>query len=760
MNARASLLLSIGLLLLAPATPARAEDTPRRMPLAITVSGGVSLGSYEAGFQFYALEMARLNPSVFDLRLVAGASAGSLNAFLTILSYCGKAGAWPEQSLFWQSWIPLGYQRMFVPNDTTATGMFSRRFGETVSKAYLEEWERGASQACDIVFGVTTTRLIPRTMMTAGGKLPLPQSEEKFIVRVTAAGKGARLRATNYLDPEYRVPQAMLPVAADGSIAFESLRDLIYASMSFPIAFSPQPVAHCLTKPGEPPHCTKANARTEPFIDGGVFDNVPLRLAAKLMGSGLRTIDGAIGWLPHPRFAEHVLPSHARFLFLSPDATDYPLFEEESTEIPGALLSFVWQFANTFISTARNKNLYSIIEERPELAKLILVPQRHYPAASGLLGAFFGFFETDFRIFDFYLGMYDARRSFDASRDPKLPPLAYPELVYLPGDDARNPVGGWAAFQCMRGTYDSLPELAAHCRGDRMAQFRILLQVAIERLYENCARLGDKDAETDNGACKAAMRGVAPPTIPDVATKPGKPTDWRRRADESELHHALRLLARHGFVFRDLGVGRGDGDRAMIEIRRLLGAALDKFVRAQPPKGRALIQLVGQVAADYLAYAPPRHLVWFLIGRQFELGWSLGDPHTTRLRSSLRFNLGLLFDGVNRVTSSDRRLFGLGLAGGLEIQPYTLSNGFIQPRIVLRLGYMFSANDRFTRDPCTAGAAEALTECSRFVTQLQVGATLLGRLRLQLLAEWYPSLRAGQKTLWSLTPEVGVQFPF
>ncbi len=604
-------------------------------------------------------------------------------------------------------------------------------------------------------------------MITAGGKLPLPQSEEKFVVRVTSTGKGARLRATNYVDPDHRVPQAMLPVAADGNIAFESLRDLIYASMSFPIAFSPQPIAHCLTRPGEPPRCTKDNARTEPFIDGGVFDNVPLRLAAKLVGAGLRMEDGKIAWLPHPHFAEYSLLSQARFLFLTPDATDYPLFEEDPIELPRGLLTFVWQFANTFISTARNKNLYAIIEDRPELARQILVPQRHYPAASGLLGAFFGFFETDFRIFDFYLGMYDARRSFDGSHDPKSPPLAYPELVYLPGDDARSPIGGWAAFECMRGTYDSLPELAAHCRGDRMAQFRILLQVAIERLYDNCARLGGKDGKdgkdqstTDNGACKAAMRGVAPPTIPDVLTRRGKPDDWKRRATESELQHALRLLARHDFLFRDLRAGKGDGNRALIEIRRLLGAALDQLVRAQPPGGRALIQLVGQVAADYLAYAPPRHLVWFLIGRQFELGWSLGDPHTSRLRSSLRFNLGLLFDGVNRVTSSDRRLFGLGLAAGLEIQPYTLSNGFIQPRVVLRLGYMFSANDRFTRDACTAGAAEALTECSRLVTQLQIGATLLGRLRLQLLAEWYPSLHAGQKTLWSLTPEVGVQFPF
>lgn len=726
--------------------------------MATAVSGGVSLGAYEAGFQFYALEMARLNPNVFDLKLVAGASAGSLNSLLTILTYCGRAAGWPRESLFWKSWIPLGYERMFVPSDTTAVGMFSRRFGESVTRLYVDEWKRGASQECDIVLGVTTTRVIPRLINSVNGRLPLPRSEEKFAIRIRADGKGKPLYATNYVDPNYPAPQAMLPTNADGHIDFASIRDLIYASMSFPIAFAPQLVASCETIPGKPPRCLEKDAKIEPFIDGGVFDNVPLRMAARLIGGGLRD-GGKLTWQPHPDFAQFKLPSNTRFLYLSPDAADYPLFDEEPAEIPRTLLTFVWQFANTFVSAARTKNLYSLIEEHPEMEQLIILPQRHFPAASGLLAAFFGFFETDFRIFDFYMGMYDARRSFEENRPKQSSAYAYPELVYAPGEDPAFPVGGWRAFLCMRANYDQLPELQKNCDGERLRAFRTLMQVSIERLYDNCARLG-KEAATTNEHCKAALAGKAPPFFPGVETKDSPADAWKRRKGESELQHALRLLARHRFDFVDLHIGRDHERRALVEVRRLLGAALDTLIKAQPSRGRALIALVGEVAADYLAYSPPKHILYFVLGRQIELGYSVGEPNGGRARSSFRFNFGVLFDGLNRTLSSDRSYFGLGLAAGLEIQPVPISNAFVQPRLVLRAGYIFSANDQFLAKPCGVLPNEELMQCSRFVTQLQIGVTLLSRVRLQFLAEWYPAFRSNQKTLWSVTPEVGVQFPF
>ncbi|HTO98183.1 MAG TPA: hypothetical protein VMK66_14135, partial [Myxococcales bacterium] len=47
-------------------------------PASITISGGVSLGSYEAGLVYYMVEAMRLNPSAATPRIVTGASAGSV----------------------------------------------------------------------------------------------------------------------------------------------------------------------------------------------------------------------------------------------------------------------------------------------------------------------------------------------------------------------------------------------------------------------------------------------------------------------------------------------------------------------------------------------------------------------------------------------------------------------------------------------------------------------------------------------------------
>ena len=56
-------------------------------------------------------------------------------------------------------------------------------------------------------------------------------------------------------------------------------------------------------------------------------------------------------------------------------------------------------------------------DEDPVFFDRLVIPERHLPAASSPLGAFFGFFETGLREFDFALGMYDARRMAEESFD-------------------------------------------------------------------------------------------------------------------------------------------------------------------------------------------------------------------------------------------------------------------------------------------------------------------------------------------------------
>src|SRR5262245_2450460 len=83
-------------------------------PASITISGGVSRGPDESGLVYYPVEAMRLNPSAATPRVVTGASAGSVNGFMTILQSCGAAVPDPTGSLLWNAWIPLGLEKLYV----------------------------------------------------------------------------------------------------------------------------------------------------------------------------------------------------------------------------------------------------------------------------------------------------------------------------------------------------------------------------------------------------------------------------------------------------------------------------------------------------------------------------------------------------------------------------------------------------------------------------------------------------------------------
>src|SRR5438105_11183147 len=96
-------------------------------PASITISGGVSLGAYEAGLVYYVTEAMRLNPAAATPRIVTGASAGSVNGFMTILQSCGAEVTDPTASVLWNAWIPLGLEKLHVKGgQSEKTSAFSR----------------------------------------------------------------------------------------------------------------------------------------------------------------------------------------------------------------------------------------------------------------------------------------------------------------------------------------------------------------------------------------------------------------------------------------------------------------------------------------------------------------------------------------------------------------------------------------------------------------------------------------------------------
>src|SRR5262249_29497904 len=159
-------------------------------PASITISGGVSLGAYEAGLVYYTVETLRMNPAAATPRITTGASAGSVNGFMTILQSCGAPVPHPTTSLLWNAWIPLGLEKLHVKGQAQETSAFSRAAFDAPLQGIVDAWKAGLPESCDSVFGVSVTRLVPRIVTTEGVRLSLPRVEEHFVLRVQGRGKG------------------------------------------------------------------------------------------------------------------------------------------------------------------------------------------------------------------------------------------------------------------------------------------------------------------------------------------------------------------------------------------------------------------------------------------------------------------------------------------------------------------------------------------------------------------------------------------
>ena len=95
------------LLAAAPApAPSPAPEEPLPAAVSLTVSGGASLGAYEAGFLHY-LAAARQAGSGQgpEVRLATGASAGSINSLLSLIYTQGGVEPDPYTGLFAKVWL-------------------------------------------------------------------------------------------------------------------------------------------------------------------------------------------------------------------------------------------------------------------------------------------------------------------------------------------------------------------------------------------------------------------------------------------------------------------------------------------------------------------------------------------------------------------------------------------------------------------------------------------------------------------------------
>jgi len=714
-----------------------------KVPLAITISGGVSLGAYEGGFLYYLTELIKRNRESLDLKVVTGASAGSVNTLLTAMSACVDASPPPKQSIFYETWIPIGLEQLLVEGKTTATGLFDRTQMEQIVKTVLEpRWQGGFRSDCDLVLGVATTRLNARRSRLGVGATTLPQIEERFAVRMRGNGYGKLPRLDNFVDPAYQMPSALLPT--DGSLQdLHSLTDLTFASSTFPLAFEPMRLKHCMTDPPKSvsPECRPQNAQTDLFVDGGVFDNHPLKLAARVTSGLERDAQGNYHWKDAPDMSAFAIPDELQFLQVDPEAFGYPTESADDTTPPDSALGLISRFAANFVESARSKELVSLLEARPDIRSRVRMGEAYLPTASGALYAFLGFFETAFRDYDFALGMYDAYRFLQYAKVP----LVHPEPSL-----ADTTTQEWAPFFCVRGTLEGNGAEARSCRDPGLRDFGILLQTSIDRLYAGCRELRDEPRRgpVAHRHCALAMANHKPPHVAGVPN-----IDARRLENESDFDHLLRLLAAYQFHFEDLGLTRSEAHKARQRVAARIGQ-LAKEIGAAQSSGNWMWIAAGRVASNSLYYEPPSNLLYFILGNRPTLGYSLTEAYSDW--SWLRFQANLPTDGLYTLLSKSHNFVAFAPTLGFEVQPLPLSNASYQLWFGAGVGYQLSTEDDLGFGECATAEKIESAPCSGLVVSSHAALSLYEMLRLQLGALYSPPI--DQKAYWSVSAGIGFQF--
>lgn len=641
---------------------------------AFVQSGGVSLGSYGAGFAYYYTLARKLGTSgkdrkrVAPFRVVTGASAGSINALLAALAGCMKPELEPSQSMFFRTWVDVGMQShesgkatisgLADPSAVTSRSLFSRapidRVVKDVVQARFED-ESAWEESCEVLLGLVATRRRPNSVPLQvgapnGGHTPrvLRQTEKFVFILERKAGRTTFIPWTALLGahgtaaphpllkhpPDASVHDLfpVLGTSPHGPISFEQVILLLKASAAFPFAFPPvrvPTVSYCPSTGNwgceatcgctrEPDEEALGAFSTPEYYDGGLFENVPLRLAGRVRD----WLGDPVDMVPNAAMSAKPRSAGGRDLSIPVVVMDYdaegwqraskPPSDDSDNLLPTALRLLGNQFGAS-LGSEYFSGFEADERSRKHAENKVLFPVRGLPPASNHLSNFLGFFERDFRVFDFFLGMLDAWRFTNV--------------------DISGTGEGFRKFECLRTWYEKSDEFE-HWPAEGSVD-SCALQGAGRWSGSRWEDAADYDAhsqvQSENrnfvrliAASQAyRRRTVTEPTKSGFA----EAEDWFADMDD------------HGVRYTELGVSEASEARA--EIRDQLSPLLRRLPRKQEGFGNKLILwLALPVVANSIEYREPFLAVGVEVSPVSAFGLSAGmraGTNFVRLELAHRF---------------------------------------------------------------------------------------------------------------------------
>ena len=744
------------------------------LPISLSVSGAVSLGSYQGGFLYYyvralteARRLATRAPKLLDdappvadehvqleptwgppgqgspISIVTGASSGSINAVITAIASCQAPILQPRESLFWQTWLPVSADALKKEDGAYPDGLLSEQPITLAIERMTGFWNRKTwlhDPLCSVDLGLSATRMHQRMVRPIENvKLTLPVQTEKlmFSMKGDAGKAGAPPDLAPFApppsDPQTHLFQQRLRQLGNGTNpTFEDVTDLLRASSAFSFAFPPNPINLRTRDP-------KRETDNVLFTDGGVFDDRPVGLAVQMHRWRLEEAQ------PRARGPEEPQP-RARYVIQDPDATEYqdklppeapPANDQTSqtfTAAPRAKTPHApffetwWPFVQDFVNTAFEIELMDTLEREPSLYASIEIPPRREPVAGAYLLEFMAFAEDDFRVFDFFTGMVDAWHQLAQSS------LAFqvleaagqgPALEQAPEFDC---LLAWRLYRL--NSAGAPPTSACDAVGTGGPQGPEPL------LRRNLKALLHASAVTRVWANQNADKAVDP--------------------DERRVFLTALGTAREPYVYRQLKYhgSPADADTVDLALRGDLQDILVQTTRRQPlfSVSRDIVGTGGKAAANFYAYQPPT--AFLATGLIMDRGIETIAAHTLSLDSlpGLRVDVALRLLGLHwgqdetESVGSDTFLWTPMLAAHLTNEIMCLSGSLFQ----FQLGAGWAGRVQFD------GVHPVI---ARQGPEALFGVTLVQRLYLDLVGDYYLDDCAGTNHCANVSSKVPAAAP-
>lgn len=445
----------------------KTDKTRKPLPFALTISGGISLGSYEAGVNWAlvkylkqlstasstsgvneAKEADRRQP---NLLAISGASAGSINAVVSAMNWCAVTGKpvmmkqcnkknavttevvqTVDNNMLREIWVNVDIDTLFpvdpkkyvdsgpgAPTDVLGDGMFARSAFDVSIENIEEMLEQNVFiPGCEVPVTILTTREVPQELSV--GKVTVRNQRFVFSLKFVADADGTGHFENFYLEGHDgalgNVVYLPRTSSTDERVSFERLKRLIYASSAFPVAFGKVRLEYCTDGERGPKREDICGGnrylKFANFVDGGMFDNIPL-------GSADVVADAFENKLEMQR-EKPTWDEKRYFLFISPEtrrsiaeAPSFTLQDKPNTFGLTGLLSFL----NGALTTSSDYELYTVLNRKDkwspkidedELPHKLVTTSRFFPITGAYLGHFGAFLDRPFREFDYYVGVYDA----------------------------------------------------------------------------------------------------------------------------------------------------------------------------------------------------------------------------------------------------------------------------------------------------------------------------------------------------------------